>query len=63
VDYNGGSFLVEDVEDAYPQHEHYHPQHEDAAAEGNICRMPVSSPKTIIIHRVSAHHLKNTNNS
>jgi hypothetical protein len=45
-----GYFLVEDVEDAHPQHENYHPQHEDAAVQGNICRMPVSFPKTRVIH-------------
>jgi hypothetical protein len=55
-----GSFLVEDedVEDAHPQHEHYHPQHEDGAVDVSISRMPGSSPKTIIIHGDSEHHLQ-----
>jgi hypothetical protein len=36
------SFVVEDVEDAHPQHEHYHPQHEDGAVEVSISRIPGS---------------------
>jgi hypothetical protein len=40
------SFLAENVEDAHPQHEHHHPQHEDAIVEVDIFRMLVSYPQT-----------------
>jgi hypothetical protein len=53
-----GSFFVEDVEDAHPQQEYYHPQREDGTVEGSISRMPGSSPKAIVIQRVSEHHLQ-----
>jgi hypothetical protein len=53
-----GSFLVEDVEDAHPQRDHHHPQHEDATVDGNIFRMPVASPTTTVIHTDSQHHLQ-----
>jgi hypothetical protein len=46
VEYQAGSFLVEDVEDAHPQHEHYHPQHEDEAVEVIITRMPGTVQQT-----------------
>jgi hypothetical protein len=47
---HSGSSLVEDVEDAHPQHEHYHPQHEDGTVEVSISRMPGLCPKTTVIH-------------
>jgi hypothetical protein len=53
-----GSFLVADVEDAHPQHEHYHPQYEDGTVEVSISRMPGSSPTILVIHRDSEHHLQ-----
>jgi hypothetical protein len=46
-----GSFPVEDVEDA-------HPQHEDAIVEVDISGMPVSPPKTIVIPGVSANQFR-----
>jgi hypothetical protein len=51
-----GCFLVEDVEDAHPQHEDYHRQHEDAQVEVDISRMLVSSPKTIVIQSDSEQY-------
>jgi hypothetical protein len=39
-------------------HDHYHPQREDGGVEVSISRMPGSSSKTIIIQRVSDHHLQ-----
>jgi hypothetical protein len=52
-----GSFLVELVEDAHPQHEQYRSQHEHAVGEVNISRMPVASPqKTVVIHRHYEQH-------
>jgi hypothetical protein len=34
-----GAFLADDVEDAHPQHEHYHPQREDAIVRNiSMCR-------------------------
>jgi hypothetical protein len=50
-----GSYLVED---AHPQHDHYHPHNEDAAVEGKISRMPGSSPTTKVIHRDSEYHVQ-----
>lgn len=32
-----GSIHVEDVYDTRPHHEHYHPQHDDASVDVNIC--------------------------
>jgi hypothetical protein len=56
--WGSGSFVVEDVEDAHPQHEHCHPQHEDGTIEGSIARMSASSPKTHVIHRDFEHRLQ-----
>jgi hypothetical protein len=53
-----GPFLVEDVEDADPQHEHCQPQREDAIVELYIFKMLVSSPKTTVIHRDYEHQLQ-----
>jgi hypothetical protein len=57
-----GSFLVEDVEDAHPQHEQSYPQHEDGTVKVSISRMPGSSPNTTVIHRHVLHDLQNHGN-
>jgi hypothetical protein len=69
-----GSVLVEDVEDAHHQLEHYHPQNEAGTTEGSISRMSgssqqihfnsqgfrASSPTTIVIQCDSEqYHLQN----
>jgi hypothetical protein len=43
--------------------EHYHLQHEDGFGEAGISRMPLSSPKHIIIHWDSEHNLQQPCNS
>jgi hypothetical protein len=53
--FSTGSSLVEDVEDAHPQHERDHRQHEDEIVEVDIYGILVSSPKTIVIHIDSEH--------